>query len=630
MKGTGTHVQRQNMRTLLLFEMSFRLLTFAVMLPVLNGLLHLMMGLLSYSYLTIENVFSFFLNPISLAVIVFLLWLAAVGEVVEWSAALCMRDHSLRGERIHLPMVARFALGNTRRALKKGNRMLFGIVAIQAMMLQAGSLWAVSGMVGLHAPVRKALRSYPALGWILLVLAGGCLLLTLRTMYLFEKFTREKTSFLYTMGDLERPDMTHLLRRLGWYGLLQATTGPAMWLLYKLFLQLTVRLTGIVNRFVEVPWAVNSSIAWFATAFCVLAAGAVSVPVYAGVVDRLFIRRYRERGREVRPVAVSHRRGRWPSEGGNHLVTALLWIGSAAALIMSFQVFTGRLNPKVDLISTLEVTAHRGASALRPENTMAAFECALELGADWIELDVQQTRDGQIVVVHDSNLRRVTGLRASTWNLEYRDIAELDAGSHFSPEYAGERIPLFSTVLEFARENDVRLNVELKPTGHETDFEDQVVSLIQKAEMEDRCVITSQVYRVLERIKEIDPQLQTVYVMKLAYGNVNKLTAADHFSVSYAYVTRALVKTVHQAGKQLYAWTVNSPNRINRMIELGVDNIITDDIELARECIYKSKFSDIVEPLDDGEMVLELEAEMEGVRDEDSSEGPDETLSESE
>lgn len=169
-----------------------------------------------------------------------------------------------------------------------------------------------------------------------------------------------------------------------------------------------------------------------------------------------------------------------------------------------------------------------------------------------------------------------------------------DAGSFFDAEFAGERIPLLYDVALFAKENQIKLNIELKPTGHETDFERNVIDVIYRAGIEELCVITSQVYQVLENVKAYDPSIKTVYVMSLAYGNINQLAAADHFSVEATSATKNLITRVHNAGKQIYVWTVNTKETIDKMIELGVDNIITDNISLAKQCVFESRYSDLL------------------------------------
>ncbi len=138
------------------------------------------------------------------------------------------------------------------------------------------------------------------------------------------------------------------------------------------------------------------------------------------------------------------------------------------------------------------------------------------------------------------------------------------------------------------------MNIELKPSGHEQNFEQCVVDLIRAENFEENCVVTSISYETLERVKAYDQDIQTVYVMSLAYGDITKLAAADHFSIEASSISREMVADNHYAGKRVYAWTPNTQESISRMIELGVDNIVTDDVTLAKECIYISRTSDVV------------------------------------
>lgn len=189
-----------------------------------------------------------------------------------------------------------------------------------------------------------------------------------------------------------------------------------------------------------------------------------------------------------------------------------------------YGIYNHKVSVQIEYVRTMEVTAHRGASARYPENTMAAFEGAKELGADWIELDVQQSRDGQIFVMHDTNFIRTAGVDRNTWEMNYDEIRTLDVGSFFSSRFAGERVPLLSEVIAFAKENGIKLNIEMKPTGHEHEFEQKVAEIIATEKFADQCVVTSQVGSVeiktiycfgLHRILRVQDQKteETVYVM---------------------------------------------------------------------------------------------------------------------
>ena len=134
----------------------------------------------------------------------------------------------------------------------------------------------------------------------------------------------------------------------------------------------------------------------------------------------------------------------------------------------------------------------------------------------------------------------------------------------------------------------------MKPTGRETDFEKQVVDLIKEYNFENSCVITSQMYDVLKNIKEVDKDIKTVYVMSIAIGDITDAKYADAFSVEATNVNTYLVNKIHGEGKDLYAWTVNTKESINKMIDMNVDNIITDNIELGKEMVEKSKNSNLI------------------------------------
>ena len=273
------------------------------------------------------------------------------------------------------------------------------------------------------------------------------------------------------------------------------------------------------------------------------------------------------------------------------IISILAIIGGS---FLTYQVLTGKANLNIEFIGNMEITAHRGASSKYPENTMAAFRGAKKLGADWIELDVQQTRDAQIVVSHDTNLSRVVGIDKNIIDLDYEEISKLDFGSSFSEEFKGEKAPLLDEVIEFAKENNIRLNIELKPTGKEIDFEKQVIELIKKYNFENMCVITSQTYSVLENVKKIDNTIKTVYVMSVAIGSITDLEYADSFSVEATNVTSNLVSKVHNDGKEIFVWTVNTEESINKMIDMNVDNIITDNIELGKQLVMENKQSDLI------------------------------------
>ena len=498
--------------------------------------------------------------------------------------------------------VLRFSLHNAVWICRPENIPLAGILILLAPFLNLSMVFGLLATVSLPEIVRESIRLYPQVYVIGLLLVLLCPLLLMRRLFTFHYFALEGCSFREAWrrsAALVRP-----LRNYGALLLTQMAFTLAM-VLVLLALALLASVFGRgLNLIFHRTWLVRTII-WYSVVLSLGIVFAFSMPISCGCVSYLFYIRKGDIGEDVAAAyspAGTLDRVREKMIRTLHIALVALIISSF--LVLGWLVNIGALNPPIEDLHTLEITAHRGASAHYPENTMAAFRGAVELGADWVELDVQQTKDGQIVVLHDSNTRRTTGVAGYVWNMTYEQISKLDAGSSFDRAFAGEPIPLLAEAVEYARDTGLRLNIELKPTGHETDFEQNVIDIVHEYEMADRCVITSQVYGVLERVKAYDENITTVYVTSLAYGSIHRLSDADHFSVQAGSVTPRLVSHAHNHGHQIYAWTVNTREGINRMIDRNVDNIITDNITLARQCVMESRYSPLL-----NELVQTLEEE---------------------
>lgn len=583
-----------NWRPMAGFEIVYKLASVAFFAPLLFGAFDLAMRIAGYSYLTLENVIPFVLKPVTLILLAAILILAAIYAMVDISAAVFTLDQSMQGNRVTFGQIVRFAVKNSVRVWRLKNVLLVPVVLLLLPFVNIGLASGFLTTVSIPEFILDYIRANAILSALFASAAIGLTVVAVRWLYAFFYFTLEGCSFSEARKKSAALGKGKRIRDLVELVFMQI----GMALVYLFFLILMVTAASLLGKLFSgiflLKW-LGSTAVWLAIVLALAVIAALSVPLGYGCVGILFYRRKEETGEAVIHTSSPELR----KKGRGRVIRRALgitaaFVVAAVSLTLGFLLSTGRINPNIEYLRTVEITAHRGASAFYPENTMAAFEGAKELGADWIELDVQQSRDGKIFVAHDTNFRRTTGVSANSWELDYDEIASLDAGSFFSKEYAGEKMPLLSEVIAFAKENAMRLNIELKPTGHETDFEKCVVDEIRAANFANNCVITSQVYEVLENVKAYDPGITTVYVMSLAYGDLGRLTAADHFSVEAMNATKSLISQVHNAGKELYVWTVNTKESITRMAELGVDNIITDDIELAKSCVVESRYSSLL------------------------------------
>ncbi len=268
----------------------------------------------------------------------------------------------------------------------------------------------------------------------------------------------------------------------------------------------------------------------------------------------------------------------------------IIRIAVAIIAVMNFYFFYDivRNGSPLDYMNLdrIRVTSHRGFSRYVPENTLTAVEKAMEEQADSIEVDVRVTKDGELVLLHDNNLKRTTGVNKKIWNVDYGEVSLLDAGSWMDEAYAGTRIPTLREVFELCK-GKVNLNLDLKYRSAAEGLVEKVVALIEEYEMEWQCVITSTSLTVLENVKELNPDIRTGYITYQIYQGYYNNGNIDFFSIKSNLATKTVTREVHKNGKAIHVWTVNSENELERMKMIGVDNIITDDPSYAKEVLYQ-------------------------------------------
>ena len=223
------------------------------------------------------------------------------------------------------------------------------------------------------------------------------------------------------------------------------------------------------------------------------------------------------------------------------------------------------------------VVAHRAGASRAPENTLAALELAILDGAPIAEVDIQQLMDGTLIVMHDSNFKRTTGVDKNVWDVDYQEIRMYEAGAYFSGNFAGERIPTLEELLQCAK-GRICLMLELKYTGQEMELEESVLKLLQKYQMEHDCIIGSMNSGILERMKELDPELETVFITHNLTKEQYRLDYADSYSIEARNLSTEMVERLHAQDKPVYAWTVNDKYTMQRAVNCGVDGIVTDDV----------------------------------------------------
>jgi glycerophosphoryl diester phosphodiesterase len=228
------------------------------------------------------------------------------------------------------------------------------------------------------------------------------------------------------------------------------------------------------------------------------------------------------------------------------------------------------------------VIAHRGFSGAAPENTLAAFRKAIEIGSDMIELDIHLSKDGRIVVIHDETLERTTNGRGKVVDHTLTDLKKLDAGSPFGGQFAGERIPTLEEVLDLAK-GRVLVNIEIKNPTHEqypiTALAYKSLQAVKKAKMLDRVIFSSFNPVSLEHIQKKEPRAGVALLFHRPWNSFLEMTSGKKYEVlnlRNIHLNKEKISQVHREGMKVNVYTVNTEEELEQFVRWGADGIITN------------------------------------------------------
>jgi len=232
-----------------------------------------------------------------------------------------------------------------------------------------------------------------------------------------------------------------------------------------------------------------------------------------------------------------------------------------------------------------KIIGHRGGVAGYPENTLAAFKKAVELGADGVEFDVHLTKDGEIVVIHDESIERTMNGSGLVKDHTLAELRAMNVGEFFSRDFKEQKIPTLREVLEVVKDLEI-INIELKNYLVYPNFEEKVLKLVNEFEIRDKVIISSFNHYSLEKIKKIQPTIETGALMVAKIINPADYVfkrGFDTLHMNFLTVDQEIIEKAHFMGLKICAYTVNYSESAADLLEKGVDMIITDDIEMVQK-----------------------------------------------
>lgn len=580
----------RNIGSLLVFELVYHALLTLVFIPLREVLFSLSLKAAGLKYLSQEKLLNYILNPLTLILLILLGFIMAFVVIVEVSALIYCFHASYYDEKVTAKELFYVGFAQLKRFLKERSFLLVIYVVLIVPFVNIGVHSGYISAVQIPEFIMDAIRNNMLysisfyLAYFLLVLYA---LKSLFALPFYSMLTISYREARQKSRMLMKGKMIRTVWNIMLWNLLQFICLAVVTLVVLEIIILLSKAFGGVT-------ALNTAYACGETAMAVISAitALMGVPMGFARINGMLLDYSREKELTI-PTFEHVKMIRIPK--GLTIAFNVVFVLCAAGTVA---VMTGNEFLDIANINILDnqpdVQAHRGNSVAAPENSMPAFLAAIEAGADWIELDVHQTSDNVVVVTHDKDLKRIGNVNKNIWSITYDELISYDTGSWFAPEFSYVRVSTLDEVLK-ATKGKIKLNIELKPTGHEPDFEKNVIKIVHDNGFENDCVLASLNYKCLENIKALDPTLKTLYIMPIAVGDIWEYEAADHFSLEASSINASLIEKLHAAGHEVYAWTVNEEQNVIKMITLGVDAIITDDPIKTEQLVHRESVTDVIQ-----------------------------------
>ncbi len=585
---------KYNFPSVILFEIVFKLLAAAVLVPFLYTLINLSVALADVGYLSTSTLKKYLTAPSTYGLLFVALIAMSLYLLINISGLIYAMESSHREEKISVIAILFKGLANALRIINPRN---WGVMLYVLFILPITYSVMISGSItSVQMPdfIQNFLADNQFLVNIIIFVYAIVSFVSVFWLFSLNYYTLYKVSY---------KEAKRLSKKLMKNNFIKIVIGLLLWnlvinlILYLLQGTLATALAGVLGKIVPTKafkfiFEVSVQV-MFLVIYLIFSVTAT--PLIYSYICRKFYELEGDAGYEEFLEVKEKRKKKKKVLTDEEILkreSYAFWAFVIIATILNgIYIYLGtsnRANLSVLYSTRASVTAHRGDSLNAPENTMAAIALADENQADIIEIDVRQTADGTLILMHDESLYRTTGVKKNVGDVDYGYIQTLEAGSYFSADFAGEPIPTLEEALIYGAENDIFYNIELKPAKTDENYVESIAALIEEYDYADNCIVASQDYDALVDMKLANEDIKTFYILSIVVGDISDMEYVDGFSIRHNFVTTNLVHTIHEEGKEIYAWTVNSEDNIKKLLLMDVDSVITDNPYKTKEIIYNA------------------------------------------
>lgn len=589
-KNVRTHL-RENVLAFLVIHLVFTALGFVLFTPLLGGLGRLLLSLSSKEVLADTDIIFFLLSPYGMMALVVFSAMFITIVIFEQAALMITYIAAVEKRQEDLIQILGYTVAKALAVFK------FSVLLVLRLLIIILPFLAAGGLIAWLALTKYDINYYLANKPPIFIAAAaliGALLLAMSVVLIRKLLswsltlplilfgtTSPRQSFIDSAALVKNNNKLVAFVLIGWglsvfilsflvFGLIQVLTGNIIPLFYDRMTLLLMVIGFLVALLVLGNFLITA-----------LASGS-----FAG----LLIEMSHHFGIPTKLEGSVGAKRSWQLQ----LTKTRLVLVSLGGALISFLIGIWLLE-SIQPIDDAIIFAHRGAAGRAPENTMASVKAAIEDDTDWVEIDVQETVDGKVVVVHDSDFMKLAGVDLKVWEGTLEQIQGLDVGSWFAPEFGDQRAPTLVDVLQEAR-GKAKVVIELKYYGHDEQLEQRVIDIVEQLDMVEEVAIMSLKYDGVQKVRKLRPDWYVGLLSAQVIGNMSNLDV-DFLAVNMAMASPAFIRTNQAAGKQVFVWTVNDKMSMFQMMSLGVDGLITDEPALARQVMAERSELNSIERL---------------------------------
>lgn len=578
---------RKQYGTIISYELIYKFITTIVLIPLISKTTKFFISKGGYDILTNFDLFKFILTVQGILAILILLVIISSSILIELGGTIIISGMGYNGEKINLKTAFINSIKNLPKFFTLGGMQILLYILLITPFSQVGLLSSLMENISIPQFIMDYIIKTPSLLILMVLAVIAAYLYSIRWIFVLNIAILEGKSFKEALNKsktMVKGSYGYIFKNIILFHAI--TYGVLIGIVF-----LGYSLLGVIVYQMGIKSLISISIiSVFSTiqrGFIYLLTLIIS-PLNIIFITVLYYEQIKYKNEKVfiTPKIVHYENSKFENKFLTNykksipilIVSGIIFFAVTLGIYIKFAVFGETFT---------EITAHRGYSVKAPENTLSALKYAINEEVNYSEIDVQETKDGEIVLFHDKNLKRITGEDIDIWDIDYENIRKLDAGKWFDEKFKGEKIPSLREAIRISK-GKMKLNIEIKTNGYEKRLVESVLKIIDDENFENECIITSTDYRVLQKVRKLNTNIRVGYIIYAAIGDLFSLDV-DFYSIEASLVNQRLLKEAQLRGKEIHVWTVNDEVEMEKFIKMGVDNIITDYPRELKEEINERK-----------------------------------------